>query len=80
MMHGQEQCLFFLQLAFEGLKPFPKRRDIQTKQTCYLNTLKEKHKKKELQRLAFAEREQLVSKWLFFVVSSDNLCKEKQVN
>ena len=53
---------FSLQLAFEGLKPFPKRRDIQTKQTCYLNTLKEKHKKKELQRLAFAEREQLVSK------------------
>ncbi|XP_053380466.1 uncharacterized protein LOC123534907 isoform X2 [Mercenaria mercenaria] len=48
-----------VKLAFEGLKPFPKRKDILSKQTCYLNTLKEKYKKKELQRLAFAEREQL---------------------
>ncbi|XP_060562937.1 uncharacterized protein LOC132722444 [Ruditapes philippinarum] len=48
-----------VKLAFEGLKPFPKRKDIISKQTCYLNALKEKYKKKELQRLAFAEREQL---------------------
>ena len=58
--------LLLFQLAFEGLKPFPKRRDITSKQTCYLNTLKEKHKKKELQRLAFAEREQLVGVFFFF--------------
>lgn len=32
-----------------------------SKQTCYLNALKEKYKKKELQRLAFAEREQMVA-------------------
>jgi len=48
------------QLAFEGMRPFPKRRDIQARQTCYLNALKEKYKRKELQRLAFAEREQMV--------------------
>ncbi|KAL4219567.1 hypothetical protein ACF0H5_022141 [Mactra antiquata] len=48
-----------VKLAFEGLKPFPKRKSIISKQTCYLNALKEKYKKKELQRLAFAEREQL---------------------
>ncbi|KAK3088782.1 hypothetical protein FSP39_023684 [Pinctada imbricata] len=48
-----------IKTAYEDLKPFPRRRDINTKQACYLNTLKEKHKKKELQKLAFAEREQL---------------------
>ncbi|KAH3798475.1 hypothetical protein DPMN_152074 [Dreissena polymorpha] len=48
-----------VKLAFDGLKPFPKRRDTISKQTCYLNALKEKYKKKELQRLAFAEREQM---------------------
>ncbi|XP_052789974.1 uncharacterized protein LOC128224223 isoform X2 [Mya arenaria] len=48
-----------MQLSFEGMRPFPKRRDIQSRQTCYLNALKEKYKRKELQRLAFAEREQM---------------------
>lgn len=48
-----------VKLAFEGLKPFPKRKDIISKETCYLNALKEMYKKKELQRLAFAEREQM---------------------
>ncbi|XP_041370358.1 uncharacterized protein LOC121384163 isoform X2 [Gigantopelta aegis] len=48
-----------IKTAFEDLKPFPSRQTILTKQTCYLKTLKEKYKKKELQKLAFAEREQL---------------------
>ncbi|KAK3601021.1 hypothetical protein CHS0354_008131 [Potamilus streckersoni] len=48
-----------VKLAFEGLKPLPGRRSITSKQACYLNALKEKHKKKELQRLAFAEREHM---------------------
>ena len=49
-----------LKVAFEGLKHFPRRKDIATKQACYLNTLKEQNKRKELQRLAFAEREHMV--------------------
>jgi hypothetical protein len=47
-------------MAFDDIKPFPNRQIIVTKQACYLNTLKEKYKKKELQRLAFTEREHLV--------------------
>ncbi|XP_052092597.1 uncharacterized protein LOC127729029 isoform X4 [Mytilus californianus] len=46
-----------VKVAFEG--QFTKRNIICTKQACYLNTLKEKYKKKELQRLAFTEREHL---------------------
>ncbi|XP_078325499.1 uncharacterized protein LOC111124243 isoform X7 [Crassostrea virginica] len=48
-----------IKVAFEGLKHFPRRKDIATKQACYLNTLKEQNKRKELQRLAFAEREHM---------------------
>ena len=50
-----------LQLAFQGLKPFPRRQDISSKQTVYLKALKEKYRWRELQKLAFAERENLVS-------------------
>ncbi|KAJ8300670.1 hypothetical protein KUTeg_022189 [Tegillarca granosa] len=48
-----------IKVAFEEIRPFPRRHDIATKQTCYINLLKEKYKKKELQRMAFAERERL---------------------
>ncbi|XP_062582307.1 uncharacterized protein LOC134244056 isoform X1 [Saccostrea cucullata] len=48
-----------IKVAFDGLKPFPRRKDISTKQACYLNTLKEQNKRKELQRLAYAEREHM---------------------
>ncbi|XP_076454498.1 uncharacterized protein LOC143289420 [Babylonia areolata] len=46
-------------LAFKGLKPFPRRQDISSKQTVYLKALKEKYRWRELQKLAFAERENL---------------------
>ncbi|XP_046560814.1 LOW QUALITY PROTEIN: uncharacterized protein LOC124269825 [Haliotis rubra] len=48
-----------IKVAFEDMKPFTSRQNIMTKQTCYLNALKEKYKRKEIQKLAFAEREQL---------------------
>ncbi|XP_019929607.3 uncharacterized protein [Magallana gigas] len=48
-----------LKVAFEGIKNFPRRKDIATKQACYLKNLKEQNKRKELQRLAFAEREHM---------------------
>ncbi|XP_048244979.1 uncharacterized protein LOC124141828 isoform X3 [Haliotis rufescens] len=48
-----------IKVAFEDMKPFTSRQNIVTKQTCYLNALKEKYKRKEIQKLAFAEREQL---------------------
>ena len=53
--------VFLLQLAFHGLKPFPRRQDISSKQMVYLKALKEKYRWRELQKLAFAERENLVS-------------------
>ncbi|XP_059152821.1 uncharacterized protein LOC131938708, partial [Physella acuta] len=43
--------------AFKTLKPFPRRQDIVSKQTCYLNALKEKYRWRDMQRAAFAERE-----------------------
>ncbi|KAL8575677.1 hypothetical protein ACOMHN_055866 [Nucella lapillus] len=46
-------------LAFTGFKPFPRRQDISSKQTVYLKALKEKYRWRELQKLAFAERENL---------------------
>ncbi|KAL5012665.1 hypothetical protein ScPMuIL_011216 [Solemya velum] len=46
-------------IAFEDLKPFARRQDIVSKQACYLNLLKEQNKHRDLQRLAFAEREQM---------------------
>ncbi|XP_025114538.1 uncharacterized protein LOC112576362 isoform X3 [Pomacea canaliculata] len=48
-----------VQLAFKGLKPFPRRQDINSKQMVYLKALKEKYRWRELQKLAFAERESL---------------------
>ncbi|XP_055896131.1 uncharacterized protein LOC106079591 isoform X5 [Biomphalaria glabrata] len=43
--------------AFKTLKPFPRRQDIVSKQTCYLNALKEKYKWRDMQRVTYAERE-----------------------
>ncbi|CAG5130294.1 unnamed protein product, partial [Candidula unifasciata] len=43
--------------AFKTLKPFPRRQDIVTKQLCYLNSLKEKYRFRDLQRASFVERE-----------------------
>ncbi|XP_012942942.2 TBC1 domain family member 2B [Aplysia californica] len=44
-------------VAFRTLKPFPRRHDIVSKQTFYLNALKEKYRWRDLQRLALQERE-----------------------
>lgn len=55
------KALYMFQVAFDGIKNFPRRKDIATKQACYLKNLKEQNKRKELQRLAFAEREHMVS-------------------
>ena len=49
-----------LQTAFKTLKPFPRRQDIVSKQTFYLNALKEKYRCRDLQRAAYAERDSLV--------------------
>ncbi|GFN92902.1 C-jun-amino-terminal kinase-interacting protein 3 [Plakobranchus ocellatus] len=43
--------------AFKTLKPFPRRQDIVSKQTCYLNALKEKYRWRDMQRAALSERE-----------------------
>ncbi|XP_033761397.1 uncharacterized protein LOC117343169 [Pecten maximus] len=48
--------------AFKDIKGFPRRQDMATKQACYLKTLKDKNKQKELQRLAYTEREHLYFK------------------
>ncbi|KAH9507622.1 hypothetical protein Btru_051637 [Bulinus truncatus] len=44
-------------VAFKTLKPFSRRQDIVSKQTCYLNALKEKYKWRDIQRVTYAERE-----------------------
>ncbi|XP_060065766.1 uncharacterized protein LOC132546088 [Ylistrum balloti] len=51
-----------IKVAFEDIKGFPRRQDMATKQACYLKTLKDKNKQKELQRLAYTEREHLYFK------------------
>ncbi|XP_013412235.1 uncharacterized protein LOC106174987 isoform X2 [Lingula anatina] len=45
--------------AFEDLNPFPRRKDITSKQAYYVNILKEKVKKREKQQRAFLERERM---------------------
>lgn len=50
-----------MKTAFEELRPFPQRKDIAIKQTCYLKTLKEQSKKKELEKATLKERETLFS-------------------
>ncbi|ESO96014.1 hypothetical protein LOTGIDRAFT_116180, partial [Lottia gigantea] len=50
-----------IKIAFEDLRPFPHRQAIKSKQAFYLTSLKEKYKRRELQKMAFAEREQMVS-------------------
>ncbi|XP_067140902.1 uncharacterized protein [Centruroides vittatus] len=50
-----------MKTAFEELRPFPQRKDIAIKQTCYLKTLKEQSKKKELEKATLRERESLFS-------------------
>ena len=51
-------------MAFDGLKPFPRRQNIASKQAVYLKTLKEKLKKQEMYRKAYDEKETIVSKHL----------------
>ncbi|CAH1785700.1 unnamed protein product [Owenia fusiformis] len=48
-----------MKIAFEDLKPFPHRNEISSKQTCYMNALKEKVRKREQERRVYAEREQM---------------------
>ncbi|XP_074655918.1 TBC1 domain family member 2B-like [Tubulanus polymorphus] len=48
-----------IKVAFEELKPFPSRKDISSKQTYYINLLKEQVKKREEERKAIAEREEM---------------------
>ncbi|KAK6194816.1 hypothetical protein SNE40_000364 [Patella caerulea] len=48
-----------VKIAFEDLKPFPHRQAIKSKQAFYLTSLKEKYKRRELQKMAFAEREHM---------------------
>ncbi|XP_021357404.1 uncharacterized protein LOC110452957 isoform X2 [Mizuhopecten yessoensis] len=51
-----------IKVAFEDIKGFPRRQDMATKQACYLKTLMDKNKQKELQRLVYTEREHLYLK------------------
>ena len=44
-------------MAFEGLKPFPRRTNIASKQSVFLKTLKEKLKKQELFRKAYEDKD-----------------------
>ena len=60
-------------MAFEDLKPFPRRQEIMTKQTVYMSSIKEKLKKKEQQRRIFDESEQMVGSVLVYY--SVNKCE-----
>ena len=56
-----------------------------SKQACFLRTLKEHIKQKELQRLAFAEREHMVIAFIFIKVLSmqaefGNFCSDQSQN
>ena len=47
-------------MAFEELRPFPRRQDIAAKQVVYLNALREKMRKRELYRKAYTEKDQML--------------------
>ena len=49
-----------LQVAYQELKPFPRRHDIAVKQAMYLKILREKLHKQEAQRKAYDEKEEMV--------------------
>ncbi|GAB6021897.1 hypothetical protein CHUAL_006062 [Chamberlinius hualienensis] len=48
-----------IKTAFEDLKPFPRRAEIVSKQTCYLKTLKEKLKKRNIEKEALENKEKM---------------------
>lgn len=67
---------FFIQTAFEVLKPFTRRQDIAAKQACYYKTLKEQAKKMDMEKLAMKDRERMVNIQLikpFMLTSNVNL-------
>lgn len=47
-----------IEMAFEGLEPFPRRQDIATRQACYQKTLREVSKKRQLEKQTLYSREQ----------------------
>ncbi|XP_064648922.1 uncharacterized protein LOC135501087 isoform X6 [Lineus longissimus] len=48
-----------IKVAFDEMRPFPRRKDIASKQTVYLKMLKEQVRKREEERRHLAEREEM---------------------